>query len=261
MLQLTRPLIIFDLETTGINIASDRIVEISVLKIQADGTQTWKTQRLNPTIPIPAVVTAVHGIADADVRDCPTFAQIAPELFQLMHDADIAGYNSNYFDVPLLTEEFLRCGLDFKGIKRHFIDVFRIFQKMEKRDLSAAYRFYCQKNLENAHSAQADVQATYEVLLGQLAMYQQQLQPNVAFLHEFTSDNTFIDSGRKLQRNEAGEVCFAFGKYKGQLVETVLQREPQYYDWMMKSDFLQDTKQKLTEIWLATRFKIKEKKN
>ncbi|MBK9461354.1 MAG: 3'-5' exonuclease [Sphingobacteriales bacterium] len=261
MLNLTRPLVVFDLETTGINITADRIVEISLLKIHVDGLQEWKTMRLNPTIPIPALVTAVHGISDADVKDCPTFADVARELFDFMNHADIAGYNSNYFDVPLITEEFSRCNLDFASVKRHFIDAFRIFQKMEKRDLSSAYRYYCGKTLENAHSAQADVQATYEVLLGQLGMYPEQLQPNVAFLHNFSTDNTFVDSGRKMQKNEAGDIVFTFGKYKGQLVIDVLKREPQYYDWMMKSDFAQDTKQKLTEIWLSTRFKTNEKKN
>lgn len=257
MIQLKRPLVFFDIETTGINIATDRIVEISVLRLNIDGTQTWYNQRINPTIPIPKEVAAIHGINDADVKDCPTFAQIARELYDFMYPCDLAGYNSNYFDVPLLSEEFLRCDIDFRNDKRHFIDVYRIFQKMEKRDLSSAYKYYCGKTLENAHHAQADVQATYEVLLGQLKMYEN-LQPTVEFLHGFSTDNSFVDAGRKMTRDDAGIIRFAFGKYKGMSVIDVLTKEPQYYDWIMKSDFLQDTKQKLTEIWLSTRFKVKK---
>lgn len=254
-LQLKRPIAFFDIEATGINLAKDRIVEISILKISTNGKETWKTIRINPTIPIPPHVSEIHGIYDEDVKDAPTFPEIAKDLHNFLKDADIAGYNSNRFDVPLLTEEFLRVNIHFKTDTRRFIDVFRIFQKKERRDLTSAYKFYCDKNLENAHTAAADVQATYEVLLGQLDKYGD-LENDVQFLNDFSKDDTaFVDSGRRLVRNDKGVVCFNFGKHKGKPVEEVFRREPQYYDWMMKSDFLLDTKQKLTAIRLKSKFK------
>ncbi|OWY21037.1 3'-5' exonuclease [Sphingobacteriales bacterium UPWRP_1] len=255
MLTLHKPLAFFDIETTGVNLATDRIVEISILKLMPNGDKKIKTLRLNPTIPIPIQASQIHGIYDADVKDAPTFEQVASELYEFLKDSDIAGYNSNQFDVPILTEEFLRVNIDFRNEKRKFIDVFRIFQKMERRDLAAAYKFYCNKDLQNAHSAEADVLATYEVLLGQLNLYQDTLAPNVDYLHEFSSDQTFVDSGRRLIR-EDGIVKFNFGKHKGRPVEDVFKDEPQYYDWIMKSDFMLDTKQKITEIKLSMKFKI-----
>lgn len=254
MLQLHKPLAIFDIETTGVNLATDRIVEISILKLMPDGSSTTKTLRINPTIPIPAQSSAIHKIFDEDVKDEPFFSQVADELFELLKDCDIAGYNSNQFDVPILNEEFLRVGIDFRDPGRKFIDVFRIFQKMERRDLAAAYKFYCSKDMENAHSAEADVTATYEILLGQLDLYADSLQPTVDFLHEFSSDQSFVDSGRRLI-SENGVIKFNFGKHKGKPVEEVFSVEPQYYDWIMKSDFLLDTKQKVTEIRQALRAK------
>ncbi|QQS28090.1 MAG: 3'-5' exonuclease [Sphingobacteriales bacterium] len=247
MLQLQRPLAIFDIETTGVNLATDRIVEISVLKLMPDGNTLSKTWRLNPTIPIPPQASAIHHIYDEDVANEPFFSQIAEKLSELLKDSDIAGYNSNQFDVPILIEEFLRVGIDFRNTERKFIDVFRIFQKMERRDLAAAYKFYCNKDLESAHSAEADVMATYEILIGQLSLYKDSLQPNVPFLHDFSSDQVFVDSGRRLI-SENGVIKFNFGKHKGKPVEEVFGIEPQYYDWIMKSDFLLDTKQKVKEI-------------
>ncbi len=257
MLQLTKPLAIFDLEATGINLASDRVVEISILKIHPDNTEEWKTMRINPTIPIPQQSSDIHGIYDEDVKDAPTFEEAAQELYNFLENCDLGGYNSNRFDVPMLKEEFLRVNMDLKTEQRKMVDVFRIFQKMEPRDLTSAYRFYCQKTLVNAHSASADVQATYEILLGQLKMYGEKLENNLDFLNEFTSDgNKFVDSGRRLVL-EDGVVKFNFGKYKGKPVEQVLKSAPQYYDWIMKNDFLLDTKQKLTNIYLKLKYKVK----
>ncbi len=255
MLKLTRPIAFFDLEATGLDLASDRIVEVSVLKILPDGTKESYTQRVNPTIPIPAQASAIHGILDEDVKDMPTFADIAQDLLAFIDNCDMAGFNSNYYDVPLLNEEFLRLEISFKDAKRRFIDVYRIFQKQEPRNLTAAYKFYCDKNLENAHSAEADVLATYEVLLGQLEKYGDAIGTNVAELEAFSAtDHNFVDAGRRMV-NDKGVVKFNFGKFKGQAVEDVLTREPQYYNWIMKNNFLLDTKQKLKEIRLAMKFK------
>lgn len=255
MLKLTKPLAFFDIESTGINIATDRIVEISIFKLMPSGEQIWKTMRINPTIPINPQATEVHGITNEDVQNEPTFAEVAADIFNFLKDCDLAGYNSNYFDVPLLNEEFLRLDMDLKLDKRKFVDVFRIFQKKEKRDLSSAYKFYCDKNLENAHSAEADVQATYEVLLGQLDRYED-LENDISSLDKFSNDKLFVDFGRRLI-NDKGVVKFNFGKHRGRAVEDVLRREPQYYDWIMKSDFLLDTKQKLRAIRLGMKFKMK----
>lgn len=252
-MNLKRPIVVFDIESTGLNIATDRIVEICVMKVMPSGERITKTIRVNPTIPIPKEVSEIHGIYDADIKDKPTFAQIAKDLADFFKGCDIAGYNSNRFDVPLLVEEFLRVNIDFKGDSRKFVDVLRVFQKMERRDLVSAYKFYCGKDLTNAHSAEADVVATYEVLLAQLQKYDE-IENDVDFLHTFSKDGNFVDSGRRMVL-EDGVVKINFGKHKGKPVEEVLRKEPQYYDWMMRSDFLLDTKQKLTAIKLKMRFK------
>jgi DNA polymerase III subunit epsilon len=246
-LQLKRPLAVIDLETTGTNVATDRIIEIAIIKVMPDKTTVSKVKRINPGMPIPASSTAIHGINDADVKDAPTFKQAANELRQFMEHCDIAGYNSNRFDIPLLVEEFLRAGLEFDVKDRKFVDVQKIFHLMEKRTLSAAYKFYCDKSLENAHSAEADALATYEILEAQLLRYEQ-LQPEVEPLADFTKEDEYVDFARRMVM-QAGQEVFNFGKYKGRAVRDVLKIEPQYYDWMMKADFPLNTKQKLTEIY------------
>lgn len=257
MLSLKRPLVIFDIEATGMNLASDRIVELCILKVKPDGTEETRTWRINPKRKIPADVSAIHGIFDEDLKDKPTFDQLAADIMAFIAGCDMAGYNSNYFDVPMLNEEFLRVGMDLRADRRRFIDVFKIFQKMERRDLKTAYMFYCGKEHNNAHSAEADVIATYEVLKGQLERYADSLQSDVDFLHDFTAEKDMIDAGRRLMRDEKGTIRFNFGKYRGLAVTEVFQRDPQYYDWIMKGDFLLDTKQKLQEIWLSAKFKVK----
>lgn len=247
-LQLTRPLAFIDLETTGTNVATDRIIEIAVIKVMPDKSVLNKTKRINPGIPIPAATTAIHGITDEDVKDAPYFRQVANEYKQFLENCDIAGYNSNRFDVPLLVEEFLRLDLNFDIKSRRFVDVQKIFHLMEKRTLSAAYKFYCDKDLENAHSAEADAIATYEILEAQLTRYEQQLKPEVEALATFTKEDDYVDFARRMTIQNGVEL-FNFGKYKGRPVRDVLKIEPQYYDWMMKADFPLNTKQKLTEIY------------
>lgn len=246
-LQLKRPLAVIDLETTGTNVASDRIIEIAVIKVFPDKTTQSKVKRINPGIPIPAATTAIHGISDEDVKDCPTFKQVANEFKVFLDNCDLAGYNSNRFDIPMLVEEFLRAELEFDVTKRKLIDVQRIFHLMEKRTLSAAYKFYCDKLLENAHSAEADALATYEILEAQLGRYEQ-LQTDVDSLADFTKEEDFVDFARRIVMQGGVEV-FNFGKNKGRPVRDVLKAEPQYYDWMMKADFPLNTKQKLSEIY------------
>ncbi|MET6998307.1 3'-5' exonuclease [Chitinophaga defluvii] len=246
-LQLKRPLAVIDLETTGTNVASDRIIEIAVIKVFPDKTTQSKVKRINPGMPIPPATTAIHGISDADVKDCPTFKQVANEFKVFMDNCDLAGYNSNRFDIPMLVEEFLRAELEFDVTKRKLIDVQRIFHLMEKRTLSAAYKFYCDKLLENAHSAEADALATYEILEAQLGRYEQ-LQTDVDSLADFTKEEDFVDFARRIVMQGGVEV-FNFGKNKGRPVRDVLKAEPQYYDWMMKADFPLNTKQKLSEIY------------
>lgn len=246
-LQLKRPLAVIDLETTGTNVATDRIIEIAIIKVFPDKTMQSKVKRIHPGIPIPPSSTAIHGISDEHVKDCPTFKQCANELRQFMDKCDLAGYNSNRFDIPLLVEEFLRVGLEFDVSNRKFIDVQKIFHLMEKRTLAAAYKFYCDKQLENAHSAEADALATYEILEAQLGRYEQ-LQAEVDALAEFTKEEEYVDFARRMVMQGGIEV-FNFGKYKGRAVREVLKIEPQYYDWMMKADFPLNTKQKLTEIY------------
>ena len=251
-LNLANPLVFFDLETTGINIAKDRIVEISVLKVYPNGKEEQKTMRVNPEIPIPAEATAVHGITNEDVKDCPTFKQIAKELARYIEGCDLGGYNSNRFDIPLLAEEFLRVGLDFDMRKRKFVDVQTIFHKMEQRTLSAAYRFYCDKCLEDAHPAAADTFATYEVLKAQLDRYNEKLENNVEFLSKFSTQNNNADFAGFIVYNDKGVEVFNFGKNKGIPVEQVLKEQPGYYAWMLNSDFPLYTKKILTEIKLRS---------
>ncbi len=248
-LLLKNPLIFFDLETTGINIASDRIVEISWLKIQPDGRETIQTELVNPTIPIDPQATAIHGISDEDVKDKPTFSEMARSLANDFEGCDFAGYNSNKFDIPLLAEEFLRAGVDFDLRKRKFIDVQVIFHKMEQRTLAAAYQFYCQKVLEDAHSAEADTRATYEVLKSQLDRYEH-LQNDVDFLSGFSTQNRSVDLAGRIIYNDKDIEVFNFGKYKGEPVEEVLNKDPGYFGWILNGDFPLYTKKVLTNIKL-----------
>ena len=249
-LNLKNPLVFFDLETTGINITKDRIVEISYLKIMPDGKEDCKTRRVNPQMPIPEQATAVHGITDDDVKDCPSFKELAKSLAAQIEGCDLAGFNSNRFDIPLLSEEFLRAGVDIDFSKRKFIDVQTIFHKMEQRNLIAAYKFYCGKDLTEAHSAEGDTRATYEVLMSQLDRYPE-LENDVSALSEFSSFNNNVDFAGRMIYNENGEEVINFGKYKGQLVKEVLKKDLGYYGWMMQGDFPLNTKQKLTEIRLS----------
>lgn len=250
-LHLTNPILFFDIESTGLNVACDRIVEICALKVHPNGDQEIKTRRINPTIPIPAEAQAIHHISDEDVKDCPTFAQIAKSLAQWMKGCDIAGYNSIKFDIPLLAEEFLRAGVDFDFRKRKLIDVQNIFHKLEQRTLSAAYKFYCQKNLENAHSAEADTVATYEILKAQLDRYPEELKNDMTFLAEFSTRSKLADYAGRMVYNDKDEVVFNFGKHRGKKVTDVLRNEPSYYAWIMEGDFTRDTKKVLTEIKLS----------
>jgi DNA polymerase-3 subunit epsilon len=261
-LKLTRPIAFFDLETTGVNVASDRIVELSFLKITPDGKKEIKTKRINPTIPIPLESSLVHGIYDADVANEPTFKAIAKSLSTFLDNCDLAGYNSNKFDVPVLVEEFLRADVEFDIRNRKFVDVQNIFHQMEQRTLKAAYRFYCGKDIVNAHSAQADIEATYEVLLAQLEKYETTeyedrkgnksipVVNNVDALHEFTYLTKNADLAGRIIFNEKGIEVFNFGKHTGKAVEEVLKIEPSYYAWIMNGDFPLYTKKILTGIKL-----------
>lgn len=257
-LNLANCIIFFDLETTGVNIAKDRIVEISVLKIYPNGKEEQKTQRVNPGIPIPKEASAVHGIYDEDVKDCPVFKDIAKELARFMEGCDLGGYNSNRFDIPLLAEEFLRSGVDFDMRKRKFVDVQTIFHKMEQRTLSAAYRFYCDKSLEDAHTAAADTTATYEVLKAQLERYGDKLENSIEFLSKFSTQNNTADFAGFIVFNDKGEEVFNFGKNKGIPVERVLKEQPGYFAWMLNSDFPLYTKKVLTEIKLRSSGMLKQ---
>ena len=246
-LNLANPIVFFDLETTGVNISKDRIIEISLLKVAPNGKEESKTRRINPGIPIPPEATAIHGISDEDVKDCPTFKEIAKSLAAQIEGCDLAGFNSNRFDIPLLAEEFLRADVDIDLSKRKFVDVQTIFHKMEQRTLSAAYKFYCGKSLEDAHSAAADTFATYEVLKAQLDRYPD-LKNDIRFLSEFSCFTNNADFAGRMIYNDKGEEVINFGKYKGRLVAEVLKADPGYYAWMMSGDFPLNTKQKLTEI-------------
>lgn len=251
-LNLKNPVVFFDLETTGVNIASDRIVEIAYLKVFPNGNEVSRKLRINPEMLIPKEASDVHGITNEDVKDCPTFKQVAKEIAADFEGADIAGFNSNRFDVPLLAEEFLRADVDLDMTRRKFIDVQVIFHKMEQRTLVAAMKFYCGKELEGAHSADADTRATYEVLMAQLDRYPE-LQNDVTWLSEFSSHTNNVDFAGRIVYNEQGIEVFNFGKYKGIPVREVFQRDPSYYSWMMQGDFTLNTKQVLTKIKLGTK--------
>lgn len=249
-LKLQKPIVFFDLETTGVNAIHDRIVEISYIKVFPDGNEESKTLRINPERHIPEQSSAIHGIYDEDVKDCPTFKQVARDIAAIFVNSDIAGFNSSYFDVPMLVEEMLRAGIDFDITKCRLIDVQNIYHKLEQRTLSAAYKFYCGKNLEDAHSAQADTRATYEVLKAQLDKYPDKLNNDVQFLSSFSKMNDNVDFAGRIIYNDKHIPVFNFGKYKGQSVEDVLARDPGYYGWMMQGDFPQNTKQVLTKLRL-----------
>lgn len=246
-LKLSRPLIFFDLETTGTNVTQDRIVEISYIKLYPDGTEERKSRRLNPEMHIPEASTAVHHITDEDVKNEPTFRQISKSLFEIFADSDIAGFNSNKFDVPLLMEEFARCQLNFDVSGRHFIDVQNIFHKMEPRNLVAAYRFYCGKELKDAHSAMADTAATFEVLLGQLEKYDD-LGETVEGLAKFSNIGRNLDLASRIVLDDNDEPIFNFGKHKGKKVKDVLRKEPSFFDWIMQGDFPKNTKDVLIQL-------------
>ena len=248
-LQLKRPIIFFDLETTGVDTSHDRIVEISMVKVGVDGEKQVKTRRINPEMPIPAEATAVHGISDEDVKDEPTFKQIAKSLAQFIEGCDFGGFNSNRFDLPMLVEEFIRAGVDVDFKRRKYIDVQNIFHKKEQRTLVAAYKFYCDKNLENAHSAEADTLATYEVLEAQIERYGD-IGNTVDELAEFSTHGQSVDFAGRIALNEKGEEVFTFGKYKGRTVVEIFEKEPSYYSWLQNGDFPQYTKKIFTEIYI-----------
>lgn len=249
-LNLKRPIVFFDIESTGLNVATDRIVELCVVKVLPNGDKEIKTRRVNPTIPISPEAQAVHGISNDDVKDCPTFKSIAKSLANYLEGCDFAGYNSLKFDIPMLAEEFLRADIDFDFRKKHLVDVQNIFHKMEQRTLSAAYKFYCEKELENAHSAQADTVATYEILKAQLDRYPQTLQNDVKMLAEFSTKSKMVDYAGRIVYNDKDVPVFNFGKHKGKPVTEVFASEPSYYSWMMNGDFTLDTKKILTDIRL-----------
>lgn len=248
-LKLRRSIAFLDLETTGINIVSDRIVEISVLKISPAGTEEWLTSRINPEMPIPPKSTSIHGITDKDVANSPTFRDIAKKLAAFLEGCDLAGFNANKFDIPVLAEEFLRVNIDFDFRRRRYVDVQVIFHKKEQRTLSAAYIFYCKKELTGAHGARADTQATYEILKAQLDRYTD-LENDVEKLSDFSSYNITADFVGRIIFDDDGREIFNFGKYKGKLVEQVFKDDPSYYSWMMNGDFSLYTKKILTEIKL-----------
>ena len=248
-LNLKNPIVFFDLETTGVNINTDRIVEICYLKVHPNGNEESKTLRINPEMHIPEESSAIHGIYDADVADCPTFRMVAKNIARDIEGCDLAGFNSNRFDIPLLAEEFLRADVDIDMTKRKFVDVQVIFHKMEQRTLSAAYKFYCGRTLEDAHTAEADTRATYEVLMAQLDRYPE-LQNDMAFLAEISSYNRNVDFAGRMVYDDKGVEVFNFGKYKGESVFEVLKRDPGYYSWILNSDFTLNTKAMLTKIRL-----------
>ncbi len=260
-LNLKNPLAFFDLETTGINISKDRVVEISILKISPNGNEEIFTEKINPGIPIPIETSLIHGIYDADVKDAPLFKDLAKKIAKFLEGSDLGGFNILRFDVPVLVEEFLRAGINFDISKRKLIDAQKIFHLMEKRNLSAAYKFYCGQNLENAHSAEADTIATYEIFKKQLEFYNGQevedmkgnklgiIANDMDAVHKITLQK-MVDLAGRMVFNDNGEEVFNFGKHKGKRVIDILQKEPMYYNWIQKSDFSLDTKRKLTEIKL-----------
>lgn len=262
-LNLSKPLIFLDLEATGLSLGSDKIVEIGMVKLNPDGATETKNMRINPEKPIPEKISKIHGIYDEDVKDCPTFKEAAPQLIQFIGQADFAGYNSNKFDIPLLAEEFLKAEIDFDLSHRRLIDVQNIFHIMEPRNLIAAYKFYCDKPLVNAHSALADAQATYEVFLAQLDRYEntelenekgelyKPVQNDVQALSTLTNVSKNADLAGRIKYNEKGQEVFAFGKHKDKTVREVFEKEPAYYSWMMQGDFPLYTKKVITKIRLS----------
>lgn len=260
-LNLKRPLAIFDLETTGVNVASDRIVELCVLKVHPDGMEETRTMRINPEMPIPYESSVIHGIYDEDVASSPTFKDIAKELSEFLSDADLGGFNSNKFDIPVLMEEFLRANTEFSIENRFFVDVQNIFHQMEQRTLKAAYKFYCDKELIDAHSAEADVKATFEVLKAQVQRYEGKewtdksgkksvpVANDIEALHKFTNLNRTVDFAGRLVYNSDNVEVFGFGKHKGKVVADIFKTEPSYYAWMMRGDFPMYTKKCLEKIW------------
>lgn len=252
-LQLQRPIAFIDLETTGVNISTDKIVEIGIIRIMPDGSKQSKRKLINPQMPIPVESSAIHGITDEMVKDAPIFKQVANEIKQFIDNCDLGGYNSNRFDIPMLIEEFVRAGLEFSTDGRKMVDVQKIFHMMEQRNLSAAYKFYCNRSLEEAHSAEADAHATWEVLLAQVERYPH-IGDTLESIVKFTGEDDIVDFARRFIRVNGIEI-FNFGKHKGKPILEVLKAEPQYYDWMMKGEFAMNTKQKLTEILNRTLLK------
>ena len=244
---LERPLAFIDLETTGVNVGSDRIVEIAILKVSPGGSQTMRQHRVNPEMPISEESVSIHGISNEDVASEPTFTDLAPGLFKFLFDCDLAGYNSNKFDIPMLVEEFFRAGIDFDFQERRFIDVQNIFHKMEQRTLQAAYRFYCDKEIENAHSAEADIRATYEILESQLSRYDN-LEGDVNFLESFSRFHHAADIMGRVVFDDQERIVFNFGKFKGVPVIEVFQKEPGYYGWLMNGDFPLSTKKIFRQV-------------
>lgn len=247
-LNLKNPIVFFDLETTGTNINSDRIIEICYLKVYPNGNEESKTLRINPEMHIPEASTAIHGIHDEDVANCPRFKEVAANIAKDIEGCDLGGFNSNRFDIPVLAEEFLRAGIDIDLSRRKFVDVQVIYHKLEQRTLSAAYKFYCNKNLEDAHTAEADTRATYEVLKAQLDRYPDILQNDIAFLADYSSYNRNVDFAGRMIYDDNGVEVFNFGKYKGIPVAEVLRKDPGYYSWILQGDFTLNTKQMLTKI-------------
>ena len=266
-LNLTHPLAVFDLETTGVDVSNDRIVEIAIVKVMPDGSTKEYLKRVNPQMPIPLETSEIHGIYEKDILDAPTFAELAPEIATFLGDADLAGYNSNKFDIPVLAEEFLRAGSDFDVSNRKFVDVQNIFHKMEQRTLVAAYSFYCKKELVNAHSALSDASATWEVLKAQIEKYDG-LTPTVEYLSDFSKAGNFelLDFAGRIAKNEKGEAMYNFGKHKGKTIKEVARIEPGYYGWMLDANFPLYTKQVLRKEMEVIKseneaFKVKKKED
>ncbi len=248
-LNLCNPIIFFDLETTGLDVSTDRIVELCYIKVEPNGNEETCSMRINPERHIPEESSNIHGITDEDVKDCPTFKQVAAKLWHTFEGCDLAGFNSNKFDIPMIVEEFMRAGIEIDLSKRKFIDVQNIYHKMERRNLVAAYKFYCGKDLTDAHSAIADTKATYEVLQAQLDKYPDELQNDIQFLSDFSRMGNNIDfAGRFVYAEDGVTEMVNFGKYKGKTVKEVLAKDPSYYSWMMRGDFTMNTKQVLTKL-------------
>ncbi len=260
-LNLEKNICFFDIESTGLDISKDRIVEISILKVSPKNEESTLTLRLNPEMEISEESIAIHGIKNEDIKDAPTFKEAADRIAEFIGDADLAGYNSNKFDIPMLAEEFLRVGYDFDMGARKFIDVQNIFHKMEQRTLVAAYKFYCEKNLEDAHSAEADVTATYEVLKAQIKRYET-VENDISFLAEFSTHNKFqiVDFAGRIAKNKKGEIIYNFGKHKGKTIEEVNKKETGYYGWMMNGNFPRYTKKVLKQEMERIKAKIQKEK-